>query len=238
MRKYFIISVIIFFVVLVLLTLVVEGNENTTINSFESSIFTSNETNIEKKASIATLIIANVSIFGEKTDVILGEEVLLKLSAVNIIGNPTMHVQVIIVPPSGMSVTSYEFIREGPSLLVRYFELEPGLSMDSEIRINPNYRTGNFYIHGQIIYYFGEDIENFDDYTLSIPFRVRENNKTIVDYPLSPGDFNFGLFLFCISSVLTFGLVLYFKVKKFPDIITIFAAVYGTLISFYFLWKL
>jgi len=49
---------------------------------------------------------ASVQLHGEKTNVVLGEDILLKLSAVNLITKPTMHVQVIIIPPSGMSVTS------------------------------------------------------------------------------------------------------------------------------------
>lgn len=52
---------------------------------------------------------ASVSLHGEKTDVVMGEDILLRLSAVNLITKPKMHVQVIIIPPSGMSVTSSEF---------------------------------------------------------------------------------------------------------------------------------
>ena len=40
---------------------------------------------------------ASVLLHGEKTDVILGEGIILKLSAVNIITNPVMAVQVILI---------------------------------------------------------------------------------------------------------------------------------------------
>lgn len=49
---------------------------------------------------------ASVNLYGEKTDVELGENILLKLSAVSLITKPKMKVQIIIIPPSGMSVTS------------------------------------------------------------------------------------------------------------------------------------
>ncbi|MFH1323367.1 MAG: hypothetical protein ABIH80_06020 [Methanobacteriota archaeon] len=49
---------------------------------------------------------ASVVLHGEKTDAVLGEDIILKLSAVNIITKPVMTVHVILIPPSGMSVTS------------------------------------------------------------------------------------------------------------------------------------
>ena len=56
---------------------------------------------------------ASVNLYGEKTQVNVGEEIRLKLSAVNLITKPLMHVQVIIIPPSGMSVSSSEFVESG-----------------------------------------------------------------------------------------------------------------------------
>jgi hypothetical protein len=44
---------------------------------------------------------ASVVLHGEKTDVVLGEDIILKLSAVNIITNPVMAVQVILIPLPG-----------------------------------------------------------------------------------------------------------------------------------------
>ncbi|MHC1575090.1 MAG: WD40 repeat domain-containing protein [Candidatus Methanogasteraceae archaeon] len=70
---------------------------------------------------------ASVNLHGEKTDVVLGEEVLLKLSAVNIIGNPLMHLQVIIIPPSGWSVTSSEFTKSGAGQYTTTYDIESGV---------------------------------------------------------------------------------------------------------------
>ncbi len=60
-----------------------------------------------------TIPSASVELHGEKTDVFLGDDIILKLSAVNIITKPVMTVQVILIPPSGMSVTSSEFVTSG-----------------------------------------------------------------------------------------------------------------------------
>jgi hypothetical protein len=104
---------------------------------------------------------ASVKLHGEKTDVVLGEDVLLKLSAVNIIGNPTMHVQVIITPSSGWSVTSSEFAKSGGG-------------KDIEVRIVPNQVGEDFQVEGRIVYYFGDDVATREDHTLNLPIKVRK----------------------------------------------------------------
>ncbi|RZN42510.1 MAG: hypothetical protein EF813_01275 [Methanosarcinales archaeon] len=88
--------------------------------------------------SSADVSTASVHLHGEKTDVVLGEAVLLKLSAVNIIGNPLMHVQVIIIPPSGWSVTSSEFAKSGAGQYTTTYDIESGVGRDIEVRIMPN----------------------------------------------------------------------------------------------------
>lgn len=116
---------------------------------------------------------ASVNLHGEKTDVILGEEVLLKLSAVNIIGNPTMHVQVIIIPPSGCSVTSSEFVESGAGQYTAIYDVEPSDGVkDIEIWVKPN-QVGEFGVEGKIFYYFGDDVSTREDHTLKLPIIVR-----------------------------------------------------------------
>ncbi|HIE31832.1 MAG TPA: DUF11 domain-containing protein, partial [Methanosarcinales archaeon] len=116
---------------------------------------------------------ASVHLHGEKTDVVMGEDVLLKLSAVNIIGNPTMHVQVIIIPPSGWSVASSEFAKSGAGQYTTTYDIEPGVGRDIEVRIVPNQIGDDFQVQGRIIYYFGEDPGAREDYTLTLPIKVR-----------------------------------------------------------------
>jgi uncharacterized repeat protein (TIGR01451 family) len=120
---------------------------------------------------------ASVNLHGEKTDVELGENVLLKLSAVNIIGNPAMHVQVIIIPPSGWSVTSSEFAKSGAGQYTTKYDLESGDGKDIEVRIIPNQIGEDFKVEGRIVYYFGDDIATREDHTLDLPIKVRAKSS-------------------------------------------------------------
>jgi hypothetical protein len=103
---------------------------------------------------------------------VLGEDILLKLSAVNLITKPTMHVQVIIIPPSGMSVTSSAFAKSGAGQYTTTYELDPGIGKDIEVAIRSN-QIGDFDVNGRIIYYFGDDRDGAEDHTLILPITVR-----------------------------------------------------------------
>ena len=115
---------------------------------------------------------ASVHLHSEKTDVVMGEDILLKLAAVNLITKPTMHVQVIITPPSGMSVTSSEFVQSGAGLFTASYEIEPGVGRDIEVRMRSN-QIGDFVVNGRIVYYFGDDMDDAEDHTLTLPIMVR-----------------------------------------------------------------
>ncbi len=121
---------------------------------------------------------ASVQLHGEKTDVVQGEDVMLRLSAVNLITKPVMHVQVIILPPSGMSVTSSEFIQSGAGQFTTTYEIPPGKGRDIEVRIRSN-QVGEFQVEGRIIYYFGEDSAHSEDHTLRLPIRVRAGKQPV-----------------------------------------------------------
>ncbi len=115
---------------------------------------------------------ASVQLYGEKTDVVIGEDVSLKLSAVNLINKPVMHVQVIILPPSGMSVTSSDFVESGAGQFTTTYEIPPGKGRDIEVRIKSN-QIGEFEVQGRIVYYFDEDSAHSEDHTLKLPIKVR-----------------------------------------------------------------
>ena len=123
---------------------------------------------------------ASVQLHGEKTNVVLGEDILLKLSAVNLITKPVMHVQVIIIPPSGMSVTSSAFAKSGAGQYTTTYELEPGSGKDIEVAIRSN-QVGEFGVNGRIIYYFGDDRDGAEDHTLTLPIMVRAEAEQTVD---------------------------------------------------------
>ncbi len=116
---------------------------------------------------------ASVNIHGERTDVVLGEDILLKLSAVNLIIKPVMHVQVIIIPPSGMSVTSSEFVESGAGQYTTAYELEPSKGRDIEVRIRSN-EVGDFVVNGRVIYYFDNEKDKAEDCILNLPITVKE----------------------------------------------------------------
>ncbi len=115
---------------------------------------------------------ASVKLHGERTDVVIGDNILLKLSAVNLITKPMMHVQVIIIPPSGMSVTSSGFAMSGAGQFTSDYEIAPGVGRNIEVAIVAN-QVGNFTVEGRVVYYFGDDMANAEDYMLELPIRVR-----------------------------------------------------------------
>jgi hypothetical protein len=115
---------------------------------------------------------ASVELYGEKTDVFLGDDIILKLSAVNIITKPVMTVQVILIPPSGMSVTSSEFVTSGAGQYTTTYTVDPGTGKDLEVRIKPN-QTGDFEVKGRVVYYFGKDKGTTKDQPLTLPVKVR-----------------------------------------------------------------
>ncbi|MFZ3060310.1 MAG: zinc ribbon domain-containing protein [Candidatus Methanoperedens sp.] len=126
----------------------------------------------KKSAQAEALISASVQLYGEKTDVVMGEDIVLKLSAVNVITKPAMTVQVIIIPPSGMSVTSSGFVTSGAGQYTTTYTVDPGAGKDFEVRIKPN-QTGDFEVKGRVVYYFGKDKGTTKDQPLTLPIKVR-----------------------------------------------------------------
>ncbi|MBU3966899.1 MAG: LemA family protein [Euryarchaeota archaeon] len=124
-----------------------------------------------------TITNASVELYGDKTDVEVGENIVLKLSAVNLITKPEMTVQVILKPPSGMSVTSSEFVVAGAGQYTSTYKLQPGSARNIEIMLKTT-QTGNFIVEGRVIYYFGTDLSTQEDHTLKLPVKVR-NKKPI-----------------------------------------------------------
>ncbi|MBU4491401.1 MAG: LemA family protein [Euryarchaeota archaeon] len=128
--------------------------------------------------SSPTVVSASVNLYGEKTDVVLGEDILLKLSVVNLRTKPRMHLQVIIMPPSGMSVTSSEFSTSGTGQFTANYELEPGDNRNIEVNMRSNHE-GDFIVKGRVIYYFGTDKSTEEDHTLELPIKVISVKKPI-----------------------------------------------------------
>ena len=142
-------------------------NNESTDNSEHEGVKQADDTSkVQSKASSAS-----VNLHGEKTTVVKGEDILLKLSAVNLITKPTLHVQAIIIPPSGMSVSSAEFVESGAGQYTTTYEIEPGKGRDIEVRIAAN-QVGDFNVTGRVVYYFGDNKTDGEDYTLDLPIQV------------------------------------------------------------------
>jgi hypothetical protein len=84
-----------------------------------------------------------------------------------------MSVQVMIYPPSGMSVTGSEFVESGAGIYTTKYTLNPGDGKDIEVHIKTN-QVGDFNAKGRIVYYFGEDKTKAEDHTLNLPIKVRK----------------------------------------------------------------
>lgn len=119
-----------------------------------------------------TIANASVKLYGVKTDVELGEDIVLKLSAVNLQTKPVMKAQVILIPPSGISVTSSDNAFSGSGQYVAMFDIQPGGLREIEITMQ-TVQTGDFTVEGRINYYFGTDKSTAEDYTMKLPIKVR-----------------------------------------------------------------
>ena len=99
-----------------------------------------------------------------------------------------MTVQAILYPPSGMSVTSSEFVKSGAGIFTTTYTLNPGDGKDIEVRIKSN-QVGDFDVKGRIVYYFGDDKKSTKDQTLTLPIKVRKgiDIQTPVPVPTTPG---------------------------------------------------
>ncbi len=152
----------------------------------------------------------SIDLHGEKTNVVLDEDILLKLSAVNYISMPEMHVQVIIKPPSGMGVTSSEFSISGAGQYTANYKLLPGEGKDIEVRIRPN-QVGDFNVKGTVIYYFGDEKENYEEKSVNLPITVRKGNSNIQN-EISPSQQQISGFGLIIGIIGLLFAILYTKV--------------------------
>lgn len=162
---------------------------------------------------------SSINFYGEKTDVHMGEDILAKLSIINLVSNPKMHAQVIILPSSGMSVTSADFTKVSAGQFSADYELNPGDGRDIEIRLRSN-QVGEFNIKGRVVYYFGSDNENTQDYELDLPVSVRRttvltNVEDNADQPKSLHGFEVILLgAGVIAFVIVFSVVLIYILRR------------------------
>jgi len=114
----------------------------------------------------------SVYLYGQKTDVNIDEDIVLNLSAVNLITKPTMTVQLILKVPSGMSITATEFVKGGGGQYTASYDVEPGGFRQIEVHIMTN-QAGSFNVIGDLCYYFGGDKAAASYQQISLPVMVR-----------------------------------------------------------------
>jgi len=79
-----------------------------------------------------------------------------------------------------MSVTSSEFVQSGAGLFTASYEIEPGVGRDIEVRMRSN-QVGDFVVNGRIVYYFGDNMDDAEDHTLTLPITVRAEEEAGTD---------------------------------------------------------
>lgn len=120
----------------------------------------------------------SIDLRGTKTIVEEGEDIILTLSAINLITKPPINLQIILTIPSGMSVSSTEFIQSGSGQYTANFRVKSGGSKYITVRTKTQ-QQGTYIIHGKIIYYFEDNISTAKYNEINLPVIV--NKKTIIE---------------------------------------------------------
>lgn len=113
-----------------------------------------------------------INFYGDKTDVNVGENILTKVSILNPVSNPSLVAKVIILPSSGMSVTSADFTKVSAGQFSADYTLRPGDVRDIEVRLTTS-QAGDFNMEGRVEYYFGGDSRITQSYISYVPVKVR-----------------------------------------------------------------
>jgi hypothetical protein len=159
----------------------------------------------------------SINLYGQKTNVEPGDDIILILSAVNDFTKPPMHVQLNLIPPSGFSVTSMEFVTAGAGQYTANYTVGSGRERAIEVRIKPN-QVGDFEAKGSTVYYYGDDYTNATENTSILPIKVRKIPKTPTPAPTpqSPTlSFLVSLLIFGILFSLLIFESVYKLIKKF-----------------------
>ncbi|MDD5617274.1 MAG: hypothetical protein PHH85_13845, partial [Candidatus Methanoperedens sp.] len=138
----------------------------------------------------------------------------------NLITKPVMNVQIIIKPPSGMSVTSTEFSQGAAGQYTSTYKLESGASRDIEVRLKPN-EAGKFTVEGWVVYYFGDDIKSKKEEILKEPITVRSaGDITSTQKPQDGGTSDGSSMILGIIAIIAMIFTAYVVFNKISKVIT------------------
>jgi len=114
----------------------------------------------------------NIHLDVQSTRVSVGQDIVLNLSADNLKTKTTMTVELTLEIPSGMTVTSTEFVKGDKGQYTASYSVEPGSIRQTEVHIRAN-QEGSFIITGQLAHYFAWDKPTAEYQTLSLPVTVK-----------------------------------------------------------------
>lgn len=141
------------------------NNEKTVTLSVSPSVPTPSPTSSPKPPGGSVYLRAQSSRF------LVGQDIVLNLSAENPAAKMTMTVELMLGLPSGMTVTSAEFSKSDKEQFFASYAVEPGARRQIEVHIRPD-QKGSFNIAGQLVYYLGDDRTTAERQTVSLPIMV------------------------------------------------------------------
>ncbi len=92
----------------------------------------------------------------QSAEVTTGQDIVLGISASNLVSNPAMTVKAVLVIPSGLSLISDNFTKNDDEQYTIVYNIAPGDMRQIEIRLKSN-QAGDFNIFGELSYYFEEN---------------------------------------------------------------------------------
>ena len=112
-----------------------------------------------------------VNLHATRTEVTLGEPIVLNLTAANPITNPDVTLQLVLKAPSGWSVSGAGFAQSCTGQCIATYRMSPGEQQSININMLPN-QPGAFVVSGELTWYFGEDRETAGNKSVSLDLNV------------------------------------------------------------------
>ena len=94
----------------------------------------------------------------QNQEVTTGQDIILGISASNLVSDPLMKIKMVLLLSAGLSLTSDNFTEDDDERYTTVYNVAPGDMRQIEIRLKSD-QAGNFDILGELSYYF-EDNEN------------------------------------------------------------------------------
>ena len=156
-----------------------QSNTDSTTESTESADETTsgNTKNIEDESLIVDSQILLLQLRSGETVVAQNESAIFTFSSSALIAaNDPVNVQLILEPPSGVSVSSSEFTDSGGGQYTTTYKLKPGESKGIRVQLNAN-EPGDYEVTGRAIYYEGQNRSNSRIETVDIPVKVTSESN-------------------------------------------------------------